>query len=158
MLGRALILGCLVLGVAVSSFAENVERNTYLVTIHFSSHAFGKNVVAVYGHAGILMSDDEYESFWQDTKHIEMEHKGDHFFGKATLMANTGRGYPDMVGPRIQYWVHFEDGSKIITQDYEIPVYATSLDDVTRENELMTDFSGRYDTWRTEAVRITHTE
>lgn len=99
-------------------------RDQYWVSYHFTKIAFGKQVRSVYIHTGILRQQRYgYDStYWENVAHIPMEDKGNHFFAKLKLTAYPGEMEPNVIGPIVQYWVSFTDGTEMITDGSLLPV------------------------------------
>ncbi|MBS1984936.1 MAG: hypothetical protein JST16_12275 [Bdellovibrionales bacterium] len=100
--------------------------STYYVQAHYSQQAFGLEVREVSVHAGVLESiyhgdTQQVEYRWDPTTivHQQMEKVGDHFFTKFTTGGYRGGGDGAIVtsnlGPRIQYWVFFTNGSSMVS-------------------------------------------
>lgn len=122
----------LALSIALSSsaFASSASyKSQYYVRFHFSEKAYGKTVKSVFVHTGVSVdtSSPYYETpnpVWQDVNDVQLHKTGDHFFVRTQLKASyfISSGGIRKVAPVAQYWVTFEDGSKLVTDVYDIPV------------------------------------
>jgi hypothetical protein len=143
------------------------EYNTYFVTLHFKDTYFDKKVKAVFAHVGIQYKKRIYspgELYWVDVKHLEMSKKGDHFFQKIELEGEFHTHYGDyLVGPIVQYWVYFEDGTELKTKEGLIhledrPQSIMGTRDTLKNSDLYKqnkkDFENLSDTDKTKAIKI----
>ena len=109
------------------------ENDRYWATYNFSSQAFGKTVQTVYAHTGVARGNNSCGQMygtagaWDNVQHIQMTKIGDHFFAKATLTSGTSECSPSVLGPVVQYWVYFTDGSQMVTDTVSVPFTETTL-------------------------------
>lgn len=123
---RFLPLALLLVASSPALATSGHETSTYFVRFHFTASAFGKGVAAVYAHAGVRTipphSWQDRSEIWKYVRHVEMKRFGDHFFAKAPLTGGGGSDGEVDLGPVVQYWVYFEDGSELITEAVPVPV------------------------------------
>jgi hypothetical protein len=114
-----------------SAWATSWKQETvYWVQYHFSDYAFGKPVASVLAHTGILRAAEprcrgrgfESHSYWESVDDLEMVRTNQHFYAKKKFHATTNPCQAPVVGPLVQYWVSFQDGSQMITQETLVPL------------------------------------
>lgn len=148
---------------AVAAKATNWgESRTYYVKFHFTQVAWGKEIVGVYAHTGVLMKKPYSGSggyYWESVKHVKLEKNNDHFYAKELLGASTGKEGPSIIGPVVQYWVYFKDGSNLVTRENGISSGAyESFEAGPKANEaserLKKQFEEVKDTQQTECSQL----
>jgi hypothetical protein len=138
--------------------------STYLISANFSEKAYGKSVQAVAIHSGTLelindASTGSQKKIWSGMSDIKMVKVGNHFFGKVETSGHSGGGTGAIVtknlGPVIQYWITFVDGSSMISPAYSVnvnqsfgPAQASVIKDV------ITNFNQQTDADVTSSVEI----
>lgn len=125
-----LFFGFISLASEAKATAESC-RYHYFANLHFSQVSFSKNVSRVYAHVGSLTQlSSSRDLGWTDVQHIELKPGKYGFQGKTEIVGGTVSNRFYNLGAVIQYWVFFEDGTQLIS------------DDVLVENNEIYDLSG----------------
>jgi hypothetical protein len=170
MLNKFLFLAAAVVSLSVSGFQANASSfytsDHYFALFHFDAVAWGKAVRSVKVHTGVLeqaaFSDSGNGQYWADVQDILMVKVGDHFFAKAKLDGFSQSHNDSNLGPVVQYFVEFEDGTSMITNAVKISIsgredfsYVAPED---RMDKAESDFDSATDVDSTKAVQISVTE
>jgi hypothetical protein len=104
------------------------ETGTYAYFVHynFSEVAFGKRVASVVVHTAVLRGPDEcrgaFETYWENIQDVQMTTSNGNFTATAKVQSSVGECQPSQLGPIVQYWVNFKDGTQLITTSALVPV------------------------------------
>lgn len=105
--------------VSHAAMATTFQSTThYYSNLHFSRHAFGKDVEAVYAHVGVLQKSPDWQggrAWWESVQHIPMSRIGNHFFAKSKHIGRSQHQSTYASGVVVQYWIYFADGSQMQT-------------------------------------------
>lgn len=96
-------------------------RFHYFANLHFSHVAFSKNVNTVYAHVGALTELPNENTYgWSNVQHIELHPSRNGFAGKTEIVGHSFLNHIYNHGVVIQYWVSFEDGTRLITDSIRV--------------------------------------
>ncbi|MEI8346308.1 MAG: hypothetical protein WCG27_02495, partial [Pseudomonadota bacterium] len=91
---------------------------------HFTTVAYNKEVESVRAHIGVVQQKGTDKPYWDSVKDLDLERKNGHFYAKGELVGSQGggSGEPPLanLGPVVQYFVKFKDGSTLISETWGI--------------------------------------
>lgn len=108
---------------SISAFATHYSgAQTYYVQYYFTLEASGKKIQSVIVHTGVLQTSCRGGNYWNNVQDVQMNRHEDHFNARLILLGQIDSGCDNAKAPIVQYWITFEDGSKMITSEEIIPV------------------------------------
>ncbi len=125
---KSWLLALTLLGMSNFGYATSWHgRKVYLIQAHYSAEAFGKEVASVMVHSGVSVKEQNWglssdKTYWVDVQDHQLTRYDRHFQSTFLLHAQDGKFMPSILGPVVQYWVTFKDGSSLISDAYAIPV------------------------------------
>ena len=124
--------------------------------VHYTKVAFGKKSKSVTAHLGVKVNSYPSGSdvFWQDVQDLDLEKGAESFSANIVLKGIGGKNGPTLLGPVVQYWVRFQDGTMTVSRVYDIEViYDNDFINSDRfDQDVARFFEGEI--YRTESILI----
>ena len=138
------------------------QTDTFFIKLHFGNKYFGKDVVGVYAHLGIVKIHNtcgfKGVDYWDKVQHVKMTKKGDHYFKAVIITDGMSECSPTIKGAAVQYWVYVKGQKKeMLTQSVMIPtnhIRANMGSGADKTSQMTKDFKKQAkDATKTEATR-----
>lgn len=119
-----ILLGLASIFVSTSALATAYRGHiSFFTQFHFDRFAYGKEVKAVFAHAGILTIayPGAPNKTWKNIQHFSLVKQSDSFSNVLTFEGPRSSHGEHSENVVVQYWVYFTDGSELVTESFVVP-------------------------------------